>query len=99
MGFPGNDREALIEALASAYRARDPHGAITSHPAFHDLDDEGRIEAFAASARLRRLEASPPPLTRCSRASAQPAAERRSRGAPAPDRPRDQNVPMALTPT
>ena len=57
MGFPGNDRETLIEALASAYRARDPHGAITAHPAFYDLDDEGRIEAFAASARLRRLEA------------------------------------------
>ena len=30
MGIPGKDREALIEALAGAYRARDPHGAIPS---------------------------------------------------------------------
>jgi len=57
MGTPGNDREALIEALAGAYRARDPHGAVTSHPAFHDLDDAGRLEAFDAAQRLRLLEA------------------------------------------
>ena len=57
MGNPGNDREALIEALAGAYRARDPHGAVTSHPAFHDLDDAGRLEAFDAAQRLRLLEA------------------------------------------
>jgi hypothetical protein len=57
MGTPGNDREALIEALTGAYRGRDPHGAISSHPAFHDLDDAGRIEAFEAAERLRRMEA------------------------------------------
>jgi hypothetical protein len=57
MGNPGNDREALIEALAGAYRARDPHGAVTSHRAFHDLDDAGRLEAFDAARRLRLLEA------------------------------------------
>ncbi|MFS8068804.1 MAG: hypothetical protein ACMG6S_20785 [Byssovorax sp.] len=57
MGNPGNDREALIEALAGAYRARDPHGTITSHPAFHDLDDAGRLEAFDAARRLRLVEA------------------------------------------
>jgi hypothetical protein len=57
MGNPGNDREALIEALAGAYRARDPHGAVTSHRAFHDLDDAGRLEAFDAAQRLRLLEA------------------------------------------
>ena len=57
MGIPGNDREALIEALAGAYRTRDPHGAITSHPAFHDLDDAGRIEAFETAQRLRLVEA------------------------------------------
>jgi hypothetical protein len=57
MGNPGNDREALIEALAGAYRARDPHGAVTSHPAFHDLDDAGRLEAFDAAQRLRLLKA------------------------------------------
>ena len=57
MGTPGNDREALIEALAGAYRARDPHGAVTSHPAFHDLDDAGRLEAFDTAQRLRLVEA------------------------------------------
>lgn len=57
MGNPGKDREALIEALAGAHRARDPHGAVTSHRAFHDLDDAGRIEAFEAAQRLRLLEA------------------------------------------
>lgn len=57
MGNPGKDREALIEALAGAYRARDPHGTVTSHPAFHDLDDAGRIEAFEAAQRLRKMEA------------------------------------------
>jgi hypothetical protein len=57
MGTPGDDREALIEALAGAYRARSPHGVILAHPAFHDLDDEGRIAAFEAAERLRRLEA------------------------------------------
>ncbi|MEP7119989.1 MAG: hypothetical protein ABJE95_03725 [Byssovorax sp.] len=57
MGTPGSDREALIEALAGAYRARDPHGAISSHPAFFDLDDAGRIEAFEAAQRLRVVEA------------------------------------------
>lgn len=57
MGAPGNDREALIEALAGAHRGRDPHGAVRSHPAFHDLDDAGRVEAFEAAQRLRLLEA------------------------------------------
>jgi hypothetical protein len=57
MGNPGNDREALIEAVAGAFRERDPHGVIVSHPAYHDLDDEGRIEAFEAAQRLRRMEA------------------------------------------
>ena len=57
MGTPGNDREALIEALAGAYRARDPHGAVTSHRAFYDLDDAGRLEAFDTAKRLRLLEA------------------------------------------
>ena len=57
MGDPGKDREALIEAVAAAYRARDAHGAVQSHPAWHDLDDEGRREAFELSLSLRALEA------------------------------------------
>ncbi|MCC6552109.1 MAG: hypothetical protein IT372_03680 [Polyangiaceae bacterium] len=56
---PGGDpdRERLIEAAAGAYRDRDPHGAIRSHPAWHDLDDAGREEAFELARRLRAMEA------------------------------------------
>ena len=52
-----SDRAALIEALSGAHRDRDPLGAIQSHPAFHDLDDAGREEAFDAARALRRMEA------------------------------------------
>jgi hypothetical protein len=58
MGDPGKDRETLIEQVASAYRGRDPHGRVQSSPAFHDLDEPGREEAFDVAAKLRRLEAS-----------------------------------------
>ena len=51
------EREALIEATAGAYRARDPHGGIRTLPAWHDLDDAGRIEAFDRARVLRALEA------------------------------------------
>ena len=57
MGDPGKDRETLIEQVASAYRARDPHGRVLSSPAFHDLDEPSRQEAFDVAARLRRTEA------------------------------------------
>ena len=57
MGAPGEDREDLIEQAAGAFRGRDPHGNILAHPAFHDLDEAGREEAFALAARLRELEA------------------------------------------
>jgi hypothetical protein len=80
MGTPGNDREALIEALAGAYRARDPHGAITSHPAFHDLDDAGRLEAFDAAQRLRLLEAALDPQGLSTTARAVLARIRAARG-------------------
>ena len=57
MSEPGDDREALIEAAAGAYRARDPHGLVQSHPAWHDLDEGGREEAFELGRKLRRMEA------------------------------------------
>jgi hypothetical protein len=57
MGEPGKDRETLVERAAGAFRARDPHGRVLADPAWHDLDDEGREEAFDVAARLRRLEA------------------------------------------
>ena len=57
MSEPGEDREALIEAAAGAYRGRDPHGRVQGHPAFYDLDEAGREEAFALARTLRRMEA------------------------------------------
>lgn len=57
MGDPGKDRETLVEQAASAFRGRDPHGRVLAHPAWHDLDEAGRVEAFEVAARLRRMEA------------------------------------------
>jgi hypothetical protein len=57
MGDPGQDRETLIEQAAAAFRGRDAHGRVLAHPAFHDLDDAGRVEAFEAARRLRAMEA------------------------------------------
>jgi len=54
---PDPDRERLIEAVAGAYRARDPHGSLRAHPAWYDLDEAGRAEAFELGRRLRALEA------------------------------------------
>lgn len=57
MGTPGEDRDTLIEQAAGAFRDRDPHGRVMAAPAWHDLDDAGRVEAFEAAARLRAMEA------------------------------------------
>lgn len=51
------DREALLEALASAHRERGPLGDVRPHRAFFDLDDEGRAEAFELAEELRAIEA------------------------------------------
>jgi len=51
------EREQLVELAAGAWRPRDPQGAVLAHPAWADLDDAGRREAFEAAARLRGLEA------------------------------------------
>lgn len=57
MGDPGKDREILVEQAAGAFRARDPHGRVLAHPAWHDLDEAGRAEAFELAATLREMEA------------------------------------------
>jgi hypothetical protein len=57
MGDPGKDREILVEQAAGAYRERDAHGRVRAHRAWHDLDEEGRVEAFEAAERSRRMEA------------------------------------------
>lgn len=51
------DRELLVERVASAWRPRRPGGGVGSHPAWHDLDAGGRAEAFEAARVARRLEA------------------------------------------
>lgn len=55
------EREILVEAAASAHRARDPDGNVRSHPAWHDLDEAGRREAFEVARQMRRLEAAADP--------------------------------------
>lgn len=50
-------RDELIERVVSAHRPRTPSGALRAHPAWHDLDDEGRVEAHARTTFARRLEA------------------------------------------
>ena len=53
----GPERDALIEAVASAWRARDNEGRIRSEPAWHDLDEAGRVEAYRAGVLHRAMEA------------------------------------------
>jgi hypothetical protein len=51
------ERELLVEQVTSAWRPRRPGGGVRSHPAWHDLDADGRREAFEATRLARRLEA------------------------------------------
>jgi len=51
------EREALVTAATSAFRARSRDGGLRSHPAFHDLDAAGRAEAFALTLAQRAAEA------------------------------------------
>lgn len=51
------ERELLVEQVASAWRPRVASVGIGSHPAWHDLDADGRREAFEVSRLARRLEA------------------------------------------
>jgi hypothetical protein len=49
--------EPLVEAVAGAWRPRDPGGSIRYHPGWYDLDDRGRIAAFEAARASRVVEA------------------------------------------
>lgn len=51
------EREILVEKVLTAHRERDPRGGVKSSPAFHDLDDERRVEAFEEALSTRALEA------------------------------------------
>jgi hypothetical protein len=52
-----SDRDTLIEQVAAAWRPRDVDGALRPLPAWHDLDEPGRHEAFRAAVESRQLEA------------------------------------------
>ena len=55
----GNERERedLLAQVTSAWRPRDVDGAVRGHPAWHDLDGDGREEAAALTLGLRVMEA------------------------------------------
>ncbi len=48
--------QALLEQVTSAHRERGVDGQIKSHPAWHDLDQAARVEAFEETLVLRMLE-------------------------------------------
>jgi hypothetical protein len=73
-----DDDEALIEAVAGAYRERGPRGEVRSHPAWHDLDAAGREAAWAAAAGSRAMEAALDPQGLSSTARAVLARIRRA---------------------
>ena len=50
------EQELLLEQVTSAHRERGFDGAIRGHPAWFDLDDEGRQAAYEATLELRKLE-------------------------------------------
>jgi hypothetical protein len=50
-----DDRERLLEEVTTAWRAGGDTG-LAYHPAWHDLDEDGRREAFERTALLRTLE-------------------------------------------
>ncbi len=47
----------LIERVVCAFRSTDPHGRFRDEPAWHDLDEAGRLEAFDATVISRAQEA------------------------------------------
>jgi hypothetical protein len=50
-------QDLLLEQATTAWRPRDPAGAIAAHPAFWDLDEPGRVRLHATIERQRLLEA------------------------------------------
>lgn len=50
-------RDPPLDSVTSAFRPRDPAGTLRAHPAWHDLDADGRREAYAETRLLRAMEA------------------------------------------
>ena len=55
------NRDTLIEEVAAAWRPTGPDGEVQASPAWHDLDEAGRREAFTAAVSLRQIEAATDP--------------------------------------
>ncbi|MEW5849566.1 MAG: hypothetical protein AB2A00_12180 [Myxococcota bacterium] len=53
---PAEERDALISAATTAYRQRDVSGALVVNPAWLDLDEPGRREAYAQTVLVRAVE-------------------------------------------
>ena len=51
------NREALLEAVVTAHRARSPRGDVIAEPAFADLDPDDRALAYREALLQRTLEA------------------------------------------
>ena len=51
-----SDKDDLVEQVAGAVRPR-PRDELRYHPAWHDLDAEGRTRAFELAKALRAVEA------------------------------------------
>ena len=49
--------DPLVEAACTAWRPRDPRGGMRAHPAWHDLDADGRRVLFDQITESRALEA------------------------------------------
>lgn len=56
-----SDRERLVEQALTAWRPRSPQGAVRGHPAWHDLDADGRRQVYEETLALRQLEAAMDP--------------------------------------
>jgi len=55
------EREALIQAVTSAWRPQGSDGSIRPLSSWYDLDAAARIDAFEATLEMRRLEAAADP--------------------------------------
>ncbi len=55
------DHERTLEQAAAAFRERRSDGVLVPSPAWHDLDEGGRMEAFELAVLHRRLEAAAHP--------------------------------------
>ena len=52
-----DERELLIEQATAAWRPEPGRGGLRGHPAWYDLDDEGRREVFERTRQARAMEA------------------------------------------